>query len=87
MDDSKDEGSNMTGRPRSDNPKTAPHSIRTTDSMWTEAKLRAENDGTTVNAVLNMLLEGYATGQLDLPQVTKTWSPFRVGEIDNPGRE
>ena len=55
--------------------KTAAHSVRTTDELWTKAKRRAEAEGVTMNFVINEILEGYSRGLMNLPRVTKQYAP------------
>lgn len=46
-----------------------PRSIRVPDKVWNAAKRRAKSEGTTPSYVVNMFLEGYANGMLNLPRV------------------
>ena len=47
------------------------HSVRLHEEIWESARVRADNDGTTVNRVVEELLEGYADGRIDRPRVAK----------------
>jgi hypothetical protein len=51
----------------------ASHSVRTTDAVWNKAKARTDAEGTTMNAMINELMDGYGRGMIDLPKVTKTY--------------
>lgn len=56
-------------------------SFRCSDEVWESAKRRASGEEVTVSFVLAELLEGYATGALDLPTTHKVWTPFREAEL------
>lgn len=57
-----------TGRPKQS------HSVRVHDEIWSKAKRRAESEGTTVNGVVEEILEGYGRGLLNLPKIVKTYN-------------
>jgi hypothetical protein len=50
------------------------HSVRVHDDVWAKAKRRAELEGTTVNGVVEEILEGYGAGLINLPKITKTYT-------------
>jgi hypothetical protein len=50
------------------------HSIRTTDEVWLRARRRSVAEGTTINGVMNELLDGYGRGMINLPTITKSYS-------------
>lgn len=50
------------------------HSVRVHDEIWAKAKRRAESEGTTVNGVVEEILEGYGRGLINLPKITKTYN-------------
>jgi hypothetical protein len=52
------------------------HSMRVPDAVWASAQRRATAEGTTMNGMLNEFVEGYARGLINLPRVTKTYSPM-----------
>lgn len=54
--------------------RTSTHSIRCTEELWTAARRRANKEGVTMNHVMTEILEGYATGRVDLPTVTKVYA-------------
>lgn len=56
---------------------------RVSDATWTKAKARARREGTTMSQVVAVLVRGYATGALDLPQLVYT--PARA--TDTPAHE
>lgn len=56
-----------------------PRSVRVEDDLWARAGERAKAEGTNLSAVLNLLLQGYASRKLDLPRVELVW--------DQPGSE
>lgn len=57
-----------------------PRSIRVSDEVWDKTKRRARYEGTTPSYVVNMFLEGYASGLIDLPKVQVTYSQARPAE-------
>jgi hypothetical protein len=67
-----------TKAPASRNVAKASHSIRTTDELWAAAKRRADSEGTTMNTVINEIMEGYARGYIDLPKITKSYKKTAV---------
>jgi hypothetical protein len=50
-----------------------PRSVRVEDDLWTQAGERAKAEGTNLSAVVNLLLQGYASQNLDLPRVELVW--------------
>jgi hypothetical protein len=50
-----------------------PRSVRVEDELWVRAGERAKAEGTNLSAVLNLLLQGYASRKLDLPRVELVW--------------
>lgn len=50
------------------------HSVRVHDDIWAAAKRRAATEGTTVNGVVEEILEGYGRGLINLPKITKTYN-------------
>lgn len=50
------------------------HSVRVHEDLWVKARRRAETEGTTINGVIEEIVEGYATGLVNLPRITKTYS-------------
>lgn len=50
-----------------------PRSVRVEDALWAQAGERAKSEGTNLSAVLNLLLQGYASHKLDLPRVELVW--------------
>jgi hypothetical protein len=64
----------MASRQPSANSAKASHSVRTTDALWAAAKRRTDEEGTTMNAMINDLMEGYSKGLINLPRVTKTYT-------------
>jgi hypothetical protein len=48
-------------------------SVRVSDEIWQRARNRAAYEGVTVSHVIFSLLEGYAKGLLNLPQVHVTY--------------
>lgn len=50
-----------------------PRSVRVEDQLWAQAGERAKAEGTNLSAVLNLLLQGYASRKLDLPRVELVW--------------
>lgn len=53
------------------------HSLRVHDEIWAKAVRRAGSEGLTINGVLEELLEGYSSGLLNMPRVTKTYNTNR----------
>lgn len=49
------------------------HSVRVHDDVWSKARTRAEHEGTTVNGVIEEIMEGYARGLINLPKIVKTY--------------
>lgn len=49
------------------------HSVRVHDDVWAKAKRRAAQEGTTVNGVVEEIIEGYGNGLVNLPKITKTY--------------
>jgi hypothetical protein len=58
------------------NQKKASHSVRVSDDLWASANRRCQLEGTTMNNMINQIMEGYARGLLNLPkvQITKSFS-------------
>lgn len=50
------------------------HSVRVHDDSWERAKKRAGEEGTTINGVVEEILEGYGRGLINLPKITKTYA-------------
>lgn len=50
------------------------HSVRVHDDIWAAARRRAISEGTTVNGVVEEILEGYSRGLINLPKITKTYN-------------
>lgn len=50
------------------------HSVRVHDDVWAKARQRAAQEGTTINGVVEEIIEGYAQGLLNLPKITKTYT-------------
>lgn len=67
-----------TKAPASKNAAKASHSVRTTDELWAAGKRRADSEGTTMNTVINELIEGYSRGYIDLPRITKSYTRAKV---------
>lgn len=44
-------------------------SVRVADELWAQAKARAKQDGVTISYVVQMLVNGYALGEFDLPEI------------------
>ena len=53
------------------------HSVRVHNDIWAKGRNRAAMEGTTINGVVEELLEGYALGLLNLPKITKTYRNSR----------
>jgi predicted HicB family RNase H-like nuclease len=49
------------------------HSVRVHDDIWAAANRRAQSEGTTVNGVVEEILEGYGRGLINLPKIVKTY--------------
>lgn len=49
------------------------HSVRVHDDVWAKARRRAELEGTTINGVVELIIEGYSQGLVNLPKITKTY--------------
>jgi hypothetical protein len=64
----------VTVRPRKIKGAMPARSVRVSDDIWDKARARAEYDGVTVSHVAYLLLEGYAKGLLNLPQVRVIYS-------------
>lgn len=63
----------MTDGARRKGVATEARSVRLSNEVWFKARSRAEHEGTTVSYVIQSLLEGYSSGMLNLPKVTKTY--------------
>ncbi len=50
-------------------------SVRVKKNMWNAAKIKAERQGTNINAVVGDLVEGYARGAIDLTIVKQFATP------------
>ena len=50
------------------------HSVRVHDDIWAKARRRAQTEGTTINGVVEEIIEGYAAGLVNLPRITKTYT-------------
>lgn len=44
-------------------------SVRVTDDVWEKARYRANMEGVTMSYVVQVIMEGYASGMLDLPRM------------------
>jgi hypothetical protein len=44
-------------------------SVRISDEAWAAARNRANREGVTISHVLSTIIDGYGSGQLDLPKV------------------
>lgn len=66
------------GKPRQLTGAMPARSVRVGDDVWLKAKKRAEFDGVTISHVIYVLLEGYAKGYLNLPQVEVRYSQPRM---------
>lgn len=49
------------------------HSVRVHEDVWAAARRRAESEGTTINGVVEEIIEGYSRGLVNLPKITKTY--------------
>lgn len=49
-------------------PKTRPHSVRTTESLWLAAKRRTDQEGVSMTYMITELLDGYQRGLMKLPR-------------------
>lgn len=56
-------------RPRRPKGSMPARSVRVSDEFWEKARSRAEYEGVTVSHVAAVLIEGYAKGLINLPQV------------------
>lgn len=63
--------------------RSSSHSVRTADSTWKRARERASKEGTTVNSVVEQILEGYGSYQIHLPEV-KILRNFENSVTDKP---
>lgn len=70
-------GTTMGGR-RPNGSRTLPvRSLRCSDEVWDAARRRAAYEGVTISHVLNLMVEGYAQGLLDMPRVRVMYQPPR----------
>ena len=60
-----------------------PRSIRVSDEIWEKAKRRAKYENTTPSYVVNVFLEGYANGLINLPQ-TQVVYPTAIAASEKP---
>lgn len=56
---------------------TRSFSVRAPSDLWYRGKRRAEIEGVNMNQAINLLVEGYADGYIDLPEVVKRYTPTR----------
>ena len=54
-------------------PTSANHTVRCSDAVWEAARRRASHEGVTISKVITEILEGYASGKLNLPTVIKKY--------------
>lgn len=52
-------------------------SVRCPEDSWARADARAQQEGETMNSVINEFIDGYGRGLLDLPTITKHYTPFK----------
>lgn len=70
----------------SEEDKPRSRSIRISDVRWYKAKRRAEREGVTISRVAQELIEGYAEGDLDRPQmVFSSSATVRRSRYTEPG--
>lgn len=50
---------------------------RISDPVWTKAQKRASKDGVSMSQLMNMLVEGYSEGKIDLPRVELVYGDRR----------
>jgi len=48
-------------------------SVRISDEVWAAARNRAQREGVTISHVLVSIVEGYASGRMDLPHVSVSY--------------
>jgi hypothetical protein len=48
-------------------------SVRISDEVWAGVRTRAQREGVTMSYVLLSIAEGYAAGEVDLPQVVRSY--------------
>lgn len=53
-------------------------SIRVSDEVWDAANRRAHYEGVTISTVVIEIIQGYASGMLDLPRVQAVYSQPRT---------
>jgi hypothetical protein len=50
-------------------------SVRIADEVWERARRRASLEGVTISHVLSLMVEGYASGLLDMPRTQVVYAP------------
>lgn len=67
---SKDRAMNRT-KPRSPEGRVSDpvRSVRVSEMVWDRAKRRADHEGVTLSYALQLFLDGYGRGQMNLPRV------------------
>lgn len=51
-----------------------PRSFAVDEAVWVKAKARAEKEGMSISRLLNLLVQGYAEGQVPTPRTVTTYS-------------
>ena len=57
-------------------------SVRVHDELWESARIRAESEGLPINTAIEELLEGYARGHIDMPQITREYKRGRRPSVE-----
>lgn len=55
-------------------------SVRINDKVWEKARRRASLQGLKMSAVIQLLVEGYANGLLELPRIQMTAPPRKEAD-------
>lgn len=49
------------------------HSVSVHNQVWAKARSRAKSEGSNVNAVVEIIVMGYAYGAISMPKIVKTY--------------
>jgi len=60
--------------PKEVGPREASRSIRATNQLWDLAKKKASVKSLAMNQVVNLIIEGYGNGSINLPRVVKSYT-------------
>jgi len=59
-------------------------SVRVSNLSWSGAQKRATAEGRTMSAVVSLLVQGYAEGQVNLPTIQLVYTPGPTPAANEP---